>query len=325
VKKSYEVLDRLRYTQLTVVPKEYRPLSSQGARSRRTTCSTFLCTAIRDALNLHCLRRSPHCDCVLINGGNFRGARDYRDDEHLSLEALRSEIDEGVQIVVAKVPGSLLRKGPRETWNAPGGGWMQYDNAVQVDADGYVTHVDGKPLDDTPGCYYRVGTTARFGIKLIPCIEAYFRENESLRPDLDTAVPVHALLMAIFAEQAWVKVWRRLDKDNDNKVSAAELTALDKDNSGSLDKQEIMEGLNRCGFTTFKNEFALIDVIMHVAGDDDTDGELTIEEMNEQRARRVRELYALRRSLGASKGQAAEFLQETEDFLSSHAEFAQSC
>lgn len=86
-----------------------------------------------------------------------------------------------------------------------------------------------------------------------------------------------------------------------------------------------MEGLDRCGFTTFKNEFALIDVIMHVAGDDDTDGELTIEEMNEQRARRVRELYALRRSLGASKGQAAEFLQDAEDFLSSRAEFAQSC
>ena len=29
---------------------------------------------------------SPHCDCVLINGGNFRGERDYKETEHMSLE-----------------------------------------------------------------------------------------------------------------------------------------------------------------------------------------------------------------------------------------------
>lgn len=41
---------------------------------------------IRCALNLDCLEDSQHCDCVLINGGNFRGERDYKGIQYLSLE-----------------------------------------------------------------------------------------------------------------------------------------------------------------------------------------------------------------------------------------------
>jgi len=311
VQKAYKVLERLRCTQLTVVPEDFRPLSSLGSRSRRTSCATFLCSAIRDALNLHCLRMSPHCDCVLINGGNFRGDRDYQSDEHITLEALHSEVDDEVEIVVALVPGELIRTGLRDTWVSPGGGWMQFDSGVRVDEHGFVTHVDSQPLDVRR--VYRVGTTSRFGIRLVPSMEAYFKEDESRRPHEDTAIPVHALLMAIFAEEAWIKVWRRLDRDHDNKITSADLESLDKNHSGGLDRQELMEGIkNIAGFATFKDEFALVDVIMHIAGDENQDGHLEIQEMNSRRERRVREMYALRKTLGSSLIKADELLNEEQ-------------
>jgi len=309
VQKAYKELDHLRQTQVTVVPRTFRPLSSSNARGERKTCATFLCSEIRDALNLHCLKDTPHCDCVLINGGNFRGNHDYKDDEHITLEALYSEIDEAVQIVVASVPGDLLRIGPRETWGAPGGAWMQYDDGVTVDEEGYVTHVDGKPLIAQPNRFYRVGTTARFGITLIPSIEGYFKENEGRRPHLDAGIPVHALLMAIFAEQAWVRVWLWLDTDRDDKIDLENLRRLDKDNSGGLDRRELMEGIKTAaGFSTFKDEYALVDVIMHIAGDGNRDGHLEVDEMNRCRASRVREMFALRKSLSSSRGKANQLL-----------------
>jgi len=307
VTNAYSVLERLRQTQLTVVSQEFRPLSSEGARSRRTTCATFLCSAIRDSLNLHCLQMSPHCDCVLINGGQFRGARHYADNEHITLEALRSEMDAEVEIVVAQLPGYLLKGGLRETWCAPGGGWMQYDDAVEVDADGFVIRIDRQEID--PGRIYRVGTTSRFGVRMIPSVEAYFGEEESRKPHMDTGIPVHALLMAIFAEQAWVKVWRRLDEDQDGKVDPRSLQRLDTDKSGGLDRTELLQGIqDYAGFSTFRDEYALVDVIMHVAGDDNGDGHLSLEEMNNRRAARVRELYTMRKSLRASRDKAAELL-----------------
>jgi len=53
VEASYRPLNSLRHTELTEVHEEFRPLSSVGARAQRTSVATFLCTAIRTALNTH--------------------------------------------------------------------------------------------------------------------------------------------------------------------------------------------------------------------------------------------------------------------------------
>ena len=139
-----------------------------------------------------------HCDCVLINGGNFRGEKDYAHAGCLSLEdhfwllkvpvgelkflqpqlwfilrrtwcqklisvVLRFSfygwiqtglqdlisvdfdsirfplpvrdmlhIQRSVEIVVAELPGWLLKGSLRETWNVVSGAWMQFDDLVEA-------------------------------------------------------------------------------------------------------------------------------------------------------------------------------------------------
>mmetsp|Transcript_51499 Transcript_51499/g.119714 ORF Transcript_51499/g.119714 Transcript_51499/m.119714 type:complete len:130 (+) Transcript_51499:2-391(+) len=118
---------------------------------------------------------------------------------------------------------------------------------------------------------------------------------------------MHALLMAIFAEQAWVVVWRRLVGDQDSKIDSKNIQKFDKNNSGGLDRRELMQAVRELAeFSTLRDDYALVDVIMHIAGDENGDGHLSIEEMNTRRDRRERELYMLRKSLRASRGKARE-------------------
>jgi len=249
-------------------------------------------------LNIHSLdpeKRSvslPVCDCVLINGGNFRGEHDYAADEAFTLESLMNEIDKKVEIWVLKIPGSVLRGALRETWNVPNGGWMQHCNSVKVDADKFVYSINGSPLK--PDHMYRVGTTQFFGVRESPSIFAYLQDNQKEKPDPENAIPAHALLMSYFAELAWWCIWRRLDHDKDGQISQKELRRLDRNNSGGLDKTEVFNALrSEIHFQTYSGEFALAEKILEVAGDHDGDGHLTLTEMNSWRRTRLTQLNSM--------------------------------
>eukprot|EP00930_Biecheleria_cincta_P021287 TRINITY_DN15817_c0_g1_i3.p1 TRINITY_DN15817_c0_g1~~TRINITY_DN15817_c0_g1_i3.p1 ORF type:complete len:670 (+),score=106.48 TRINITY_DN15817_c0_g1_i3:85-2094(+) len=287
VSEVYSILDHLRRTQVTQVPAEFRPLSSVNSRGCCTTAARFLCSAIRDSLNLDCLKDGPHCDCVLINGGNFRGETSYRDDEHMTLESLMSEIGEQVEIVIAVLPGSLLEQGLRETWQSIGGAWMQHDDSVIVDATGLVATIGGVPLERDR--MYRVGTTKRFGVQLIPSVASYFAEDPSRQPNPDSGIPVYPLLLHLWAERVWVQIWSEMDRDHDGRISQDEIKLVDEDCSGSLDRAEVLHAINKLvGYDTFVGEFTLADIVMRVAGH--TEGgetHLTLQEMNGRRRRRI--------------------------------------
>eukprot|EP00930_Biecheleria_cincta_P044799 TRINITY_DN30851_c0_g1_i1.p1 TRINITY_DN30851_c0_g1~~TRINITY_DN30851_c0_g1_i1.p1 ORF type:complete len:705 (+),score=145.59 TRINITY_DN30851_c0_g1_i1:26-2140(+) len=289
VRNIYSILDNLRLTQITEVPKEFRPLSSVNSRGTRTSSARFICSSIRDALNLDCMAETPHCDCVLINGGNFRGERDYKDDEHMSLQDLMSEIDEAVEIVVVKLPGMIIRKGLRETWQAVGGGWMQHDDGLEVDDKQLVKTVAGSPID--PEKTYRVGTTKRFGILLVPSMLAYLEEDTTRAANPDAGIPVHSLLMHYFAEKAWAQLYFAMDIDHNGSIEREELRMLDRKGTGSLDRDDILHGLETVNhFKTFKGEYALANLVMKVAGCTGVQEELTLEQINKRRRRRRTEL-----------------------------------
>lgn len=297
VRSIYSILDNLRLTQITEVPREFRPLSSVNSRGKRTSSARFICSSIRDALNLDCMAETPHCDCVLINGGNFRGERDYKDDEHMSLQDLMSEIDEKVEIVVVKMPGMIIRKGLRETWQGVGGSWMHHDDGLEVDDDKLVKTVAGFPLD--PEKMYRVGTTQRFGILLVPSMLAYLEEDHTRKANPDAGIPVHSLLLHYFAEKAWAQLYFAMDRDHNGSIGKEELRMLDRKGTGSLDKDDILYGLETVShFKTFKGEYALADLIMKVAGcSGEHEEQLTLTQINKRRRRRRTELKTAGRRL----------------------------
>lgn len=293
---SYSVLDRLRLTELTVVPEKFNPFSSVGTRGGPSTCATYLCTSIRDALNLDCVKDTQDCDCVLINGGNIRGNRDYPavngNRSVITLETLRSELDVDVCIFVVRVPGRVLRDALRDTWQQPSGAWMHHDDQVFVDADGFVTHVAGENLDMDRE--YRIGTSTRFGVRLAPKILSYLDADPKRWPGEDSGVPVHTILMHLYAECAWMRIWNYLDPDNRGEICSEALRTLDVDSDGMLDKKELMAALTAVGLSAHGDETALVDIILSMAGGHDHQGAVSVTEVNARRRERVKHLKPLK-------------------------------
>jgi len=279
LEKAYAVLDPLLKTELATIPNSYIPLSSLGPRERRVNMATYLLTQLRNALNLDTENYPDHCDCVIVKGGNIRGERNYN-YLTLSLEGLRSEMQEEEGVHIFLVPGRILRGGLRESWTAPGPGWIQFDDGVEVDSNGFVVRIRGTPLDSKR--MYRVGSfidlNADYGT---PTIHKYFEEHKEGLPDQDAGIGCHCLLLKLFSKDIWNRLWNVLDADGDGSVTSEELKALDIDGDGKLSKAELVSAIARiAGLSTYYGQDALVDLVMAAAGDVNTDGQLTVEEIN---------------------------------------------
>lgn len=290
VDKSYSVLHFLQKTQLTKVPIKFRPLSSVGARDRKCTMGTYMCSQIRDALNMdHPEDAEPVCDTCLIKAGSCpRGMRDYRDDEQPTLEMLMSEIQDFQEIVVCEVPGHVLQGGLKETWLNPNPGWMQYDDGVEVDSDGNVVTIGDEPIELDR--MYKVGTVCDFWrAKDSPQIGQWFIENPDCKPEKDSGMPAHALLMQYWADLVWETIFQKLQQDEDTgSLSHEELGAVDQDNDGHLNRVELQAALKKyCGFKVHEGEYSFVDALLVAAGDYDGTGQVSVQAMNEARNSKV--------------------------------------
>lgn len=257
---SYKVLDPLRRTELTQVSASYRPLSSVQARGQRVSMGTFLLSRIRDAMNMDMPLGERYVDCALLKGGNIRGGREYKDDEHINLEVLQTEIEEVKQILVVPVPGSVLRVGLRETFGAPNPGWMQYDDEVELDDDGYVVSIGKQPLD--PERVYKVATIVDFWRKRdAPSIGQYFEDHPEKLPEPDSGRPVHALLLNFFAMQLWTRIWKELGLNSgDESIEPEAFKALDADGDGVVSKEDLKNKLQQV--SGFEHVFEGMDVLV---------------------------------------------------------------
>jgi len=258
--KAYAVLDPLRHTQLAKIPSQYRPLTSFNARGCRVSMGTYLLSRVRDALNMYDpIGGTPSCDCALLKGGNVRGGKDYAEDENLTLEVLQSELEETKEILIIPVPGFILRMGLRETWGVPNPGWMQYDDGVEVDQEGFVEKVNGQPLDTAK--VYKVASIVDFWRKRdAPTIGAYFEVHPSQLPEHDSGQPIHALLIRLFAMEIWSRIWKALNiNPEEGRIEEDAFARMDFDGDGKLSRQDIKKAIeNIAGLETFAGQDVVV-------------------------------------------------------------------
>lgn len=284
VKKHQQILSELNDSELCRIPKGIQ-LSSQAIRVRPNSLATFLCTAIRLALDV---------EVVLLASGSVRGNKSYIDAKAITYADLVAEIVFDTFIIEIELPGSVidemvrytrgfaLQRPPQET-----GGYLQTDDSVTWDSvANRVTHIAGTPLD--PARVYRVAVTYAMltGMdNIIPLMsyKASLPATDRLRVvDDEAGVEAKQLLVRYFARNMLVSLFSGLDledldatkgEDGDGsnlRISKLQLQELavakfgdevksslvinnlfaiaDADQSGFIDKRELLE-LSLASFT----------------------------------------------------------------------------
>jgi 2',3'-cyclic-nucleotide 2'-phosphodiesterase (5'-nucleotidase family) len=205
-------------TLLTLSPGER--LSSVGSRARQTSMGTLVCSRVRDAFG---------AEACLFNGGGIRGSREYT--SRFTYGDLRTEVPFDNEVVVARLPGSVLRDAVAASRaHAPveSGGFLQVDDGMRVDeASHRVTHVAGAPLD--PARDYRVAIVRELllGMDHIEPLVAFGREHPERVPPAGSGREIKLVLVESFARSLWRQLggFAAIDADHDGVVTEAEIEA----------------------------------------------------------------------------------------------------
>ena len=250
--RAYDALIPLRRTELAQVPKEFEPLRSNNSREAVSTMGKYICTLIRDSLNVSRKQRRHRADACLLMGGNIRGNAEYEDGSFFSLEALEAEIKADEVIAVVDMPGWLLAEGVQATHSGePIPGFMQHDNGVIEDttqSPPVVTHVGGEPLD--PDRIYKVATKiSDLTNGQSPPWTEYYKAHPELLPPKGKYVNIQAELMGYFARTLWRKLWKAISeyvhehpKLDENKPGDY-IEVVDQSGDGTVTVEELQDAL----------------------------------------------------------------------------------
>ena len=219
-------------------------------------------------------------DCCIIKGASCpRAAKAYDDDAYVSLETLRAEIQAKDDVNVYKLSGHALKHGVRERWGHANPGYMQIDDGIIVDDDGFVTHVRGEPIDEER--IYRVASFKSLERESDgEIIAGELKAHPERMPGEDDGVQCHALLVGHWARRLWERIYALADADGDGRLSAEEFATLDLDGSGRINRKELKHAIARAGYETFSGEYTLVEAVLEAAGDLDGDGKLSRWEIN---------------------------------------------
>eukprot|EP01095_Lingulamoeba_sp_RSL-Kostka_P003381 TRINITY_DN14367_c0_g1_i1.p1 TRINITY_DN14367_c0_g1~~TRINITY_DN14367_c0_g1_i1.p1 ORF type:complete len:578 (+),score=221.46 TRINITY_DN14367_c0_g1_i1:54-1787(+) len=289
VDKAYSILDKLKNTEIITPPESFRPLSSTGSRERVVSIATYLLTCLRNALNTDDIEENS-VDCMLFGGGEIRGGKDYPDGCHLTLEDLKNEIQEDLEMIIVDLPGRVIEAAINETRSIGANpAFLQTDDGIVLDKDNKITHIGGSPFE--PDRLYRTGTTFWTVSDGSKETKKYLEEHHDVPEDHNDEhiheiqkqnydCPVFSTLMQYFAKNVWAKVWEMIDKNHDDILTEEELSAIDFDHDGKISRTDLANALRKIGFDVDNDELSFVDCIMSAAGDRNHDGFLDRNELH---------------------------------------------
>ena len=195
-------------------------LSSVGTRSRQTSLGALLASHLRDATK---------AEAAFLNGGAIRAARAYHG--HFTYGDLKGEVPFDNEVVVAKLPGRLLRDAiaaSRSHAPAESGGFLQVDDGLVVEEPGHVlVSIGGKPLELDRD--YRVALVRNFfeGMDHIEPLVRFGAENPGRVPEVGSGRDVKVILVEAFARALWDQMgdFEEADTNHDGTLDALEIAA----------------------------------------------------------------------------------------------------
>jgi len=205
-------------TLFKVAPGE--ELSSIGARARQTSVGRLFCSRLRDALG---------ADGCVLNGGGIRAARAY--PRHFTYGDLEAELPFDNEMVVASLPGSLLREAvaaSRAHAPAESGGFLQVDSRMTVEEPGHVlTAVAGAPLVEDR--VYRIAVMRELfhGMDHIEPLVRFAAEGPARIPPAGSGREIKEVLVQALCLSLWRNLgsFDAIDADHDGSISPGELAA----------------------------------------------------------------------------------------------------
>lgn len=259
MQKLWKMEQRKALVHLTVFP-EKTLMSSKDIRKKQTTLGSFLCSALRDELEV---------DCVLFDGGNIRGDKDYEPNpEHylgsrwtFTLADLEQELPWSSEMVIIVLRGQELREALHysRTVKLGSGGFLQADGGVHVDpATQEVKRVGNEPLDYSR--IYRVGVmhASLAGMNGNPVFEEWRKRH--IMPQEDSGKPAKELLKKQFSRRMWDKM--------------PEFHEINVSQSGVLSREEVRNAYVQTFTRCCESVDASMDQLLAVADADET-GEIT--------------------------------------------------
>lgn len=238
-------------------------MSSKRTRFRPEQLPAKICAYIKASLR--------GVDLVLLQGGTFRGARDYEVGTSFTYNHLLEEMPYETEIAVIDIPGWVLQAAiahTRGTPDAENPGYLHADPGTHIEAyPGLeITRINGAAFD--PEKMYEVGIYQALlaGMDEIAPLVDYVRELGG-PPAVDRCIPAKNLIL----EACMKDIWRRLvdydrwDTDGDRHISQAELEAalqetfarLDLDGDGQISKAELSAALTEKFGITSSNLIAM--------------------------------------------------------------------
>lgn len=196
------------------------PLTSAGGRSAQVSMGTFVCSWLRDSLDV---------DVAVFNGEGLRGSTTHA--ATFTLGDLMNEVPFDNEVVVATVPGAVLREAvafSRRLAPQPHGGFLQLDDGARVDVDGRsLTHVAGAPLDLAKRYRLAAPRAHLLGLDHLEPFVRWFDAHPDTVPPAGSGRPPRLILLEALV-RARVKAlggFDALDRDGDGRVTRADLLA----------------------------------------------------------------------------------------------------
>ncbi len=191
-------------------------LSSVGTRERQTSLGELLCSRLRDALD---------AEVALFNGGGIRAGRDY--ERRFTYGDLKAEVPFDNEIVVARLPGAVLREAVDFSRSrGVSGGFLQVDDRTRMDLGAHrIVEVAGAPLDEERS--YRVALVRNlfFGMDHIEPLVRFAREHPECIPPPGSGREAKVALLDAFARSFWAQLdpFERMDLDRDGSLGREEI------------------------------------------------------------------------------------------------------